>query len=102
MTNEDERARNTIKRLEQQIFELREELARVQENKAESGDVEKVDLEVQLQHVTLRAEALQSQLDEQTLSHAREMQIMKQQLLQKESLIDTMQRGQYTSQPKFY
>ena len=57
----------------------------------ESGDVEKVELEVKLQNAEVRSEAATRQLEEQSLEHAREISLLKQQLLQKESLIDTLQ-----------
>ena len=85
--------------MEQQINDLKDQLARAHEPREESGDIEKVELEVRLQNAEARAQAAQRQLEEQALSHAREVQMLKQQLLSKESLIDTMQRGQQQNAP---
>jgi len=58
LTNEEERQRVKVAKLEQQIGELREELARANDNRLESGNVENVDLEVRLQTAEARAEAI--------------------------------------------
>lgn len=57
MTNEEEKLRIKISKMEQQINDLRDQLARAQEPREESGDIEKVELEVRLQNAEARAEA---------------------------------------------
>jgi hypothetical protein len=44
----------------------------------ETGDVEKVELEVKLQNAEVRSEAATKQLEEQALEHAREISLLKQ------------------------
>ena len=58
-----------------------------------SGDLEKVELEVKLKNAELRVEALQNQLDAQSVQHAQEISQLRQGLLEKESMLETMQGG---------
>lgn len=78
ITNEEEKLRIKIVKMEQQINDLKDQLARAHEPREESGDVEKVELEVRLQNAEARAEAAQRQLEDQALQHAREVQMLKQ------------------------
>ena len=90
MTSEEEKLRIQIAKQEEIINDLRDELANVKGGNPD-GNMETVELEVQLQNAEARASAASSQLQEQAVMHAREISNLKQQLLQKESIIDTMQ-----------
>lgn len=59
ITNEEEKLRIKLVKMEQQINDLKDDLARAHEQREESGDLEKVDLEVRLQTAEARAEAAQ-------------------------------------------
>jgi len=59
----------------------------------DSGDLEKVELEVKLKNAELRVEALQNQLDAQSVQHAQEISQLRQGLLEKESMLETLQGG---------
>ena len=48
ITNEEEKLRIEIVKMEQQINDLKDQLARAHEPREESGDIEKVELEVRL------------------------------------------------------
>ena len=100
MTSEEEKLRIQVVKQEELINELRDRVAHMKGNEG-SGNMETVELEVQLQNAEARAEAAQKQLEIQSLTHAREISQLKQQLLQKESIIDTLQgRQQYFELPK--
>lgn len=55
ITNEEEKLRLKCAKMEQQINDLKDDLARAHEYRNESGDIEKVDLEVRLQNAEARA-----------------------------------------------
>ena len=90
MSSEEEKLRIQIAKQEETINELRDELANVKGAQPD-GNLETVELEVQLQTADARAAAAQQQLEQQALMHAREISNLKQQVLQKESIIDTLQ-----------
>ena len=90
MTSEEEKLRIQITKQEEVINDLRDELANIRAGGAD-GSLETVELEVKLQNAEARAQGAQQQLEQQALEHAREISNLKQQLLQKESIIDTMQ-----------
>lgn len=77
MTSEEEKLRIQISKQEEMINDLRDELANVKGG-APDGNLETVELEVQLQSADARANAAQQQLQEQSLSHAREISNLKQ------------------------
>lgn len=100
MTSEEEKLRIQVVKQEELINELRDRVSHLKGNEG-SGNLEAVGLEVQLQNAEARAEAAQKQLEMQSLTHAREISQLKQQLLQKESIIDTLQgRQQFFELPK--
>jgi len=57
------------------------------------GDVSNVDLEVRMQHESVKADAMQYQMQQQALDHAREVQTLKQRILERDRLVDTMKYG---------
>ena len=94
--NVEEKQRFKILKLEEIIQDLRQKLRSADINpsgKDESGDIEKVEAEVRAKNAETRVEALQMQLEQQTLDHAREVARLRQQILEKDSIIDTMQGG---------
>ena len=100
MTSEEEKLRIQVAKQEELINELRDRVAHLKGTEG-TGTVETVELEVKLQNAEARAEAALKQLEVQSLTHAREISQLKQQLLQKESIIDTLQgRQQYFELPK--
>ena len=56
----------------------------------DSGDLEKVELEVKLKNAELRCEALQNEMDSQTVAHAQELSSLRQGILEKESMINSL------------
>ena len=77
MTSEEEKLRIQVAKQEELINELRDRVAQMKGNDA-GGNMETVELEVQLQNAEARAEAAQRQLEQQSLTHAREISQLKQ------------------------
>ena len=89
LSSEEEKLRLQVSKQEDIISDLRDQIAKIKGGY--EGDLETVELEVNLKNAEARAEAASSQLQQQSLLHAREITQLKQQLLQKESIIETLQ-----------
>ena len=76
LSSEEEKLRLQVSKQEDIISDLRDQIAKIKGG--QEGDLETVELEVNLKNAEARAEATSSQLQQQSLLHAREITQLKQ------------------------